>query len=42
MHFYCFVFLTGIPATEVHLCGHECVVDLVKKIVSSAGDTLEV
>lgn len=34
--------LLGIPADEVHLCGEEAALDLVKKILMPTGDTLEV
>lgn len=33
--------LIGISAEEVHICGDDSVVDLVKKIVEMTGDTLE-
>lgn len=33
--------LLGIPADEVHLCGEEAALDLVKKILEPTGDTLE-
>lgn len=34
--------LLGIPADEVHLCGEEAALDLVRKILMPTGDTLEV
>lgn len=34
--------LLGIPANEVHLCGEEAAVDLVRKILMPTGDTLEI
>lgn len=34
--------LLGIPANEVHLCGEEAALDLIKKILMPTGDILEV
>lgn len=34
--------LLGIPADEVHLCGEEAALDLVRKVLMPTGDTLEV
>lgn len=34
--------LLGIPAKEVHLCGEEAAVDLVREILESTGEILEV
>ncbi len=34
--------LLGLPAREVHLCGHDCAVDLVQKLARSMGEKLEV
>lgn len=34
--------LLGIPADEVHLCGEEAALDLVRKILMPTGDVLEV
>lgn len=34
--------LLGIPADEVHLCGEEAAVDLVRRILMPTGDTLEI
>ena len=34
--------LLGIPADEVHLCGEEAALDLVRKVLLPTGDTLEV
>ena len=34
--------LLGIPAEEVHLCGEEAALDLVKEILASTGEELEV
>ena len=34
--------LLGMPADEVHLCGEEAALDLVRKILLPTGDTLEV
>jgi len=34
--------LLGIPADEVHLCGEEAALDLVRKILMPTGDSLEV
>ena len=33
---------TGVAAKEVHVCGHECAIELVKRIAETAGDTVEV
>lgn len=34
--------LLGLCAREIHLCGEEAAVNLVKSIVETTGDTLEV
>lgn len=34
--------LLGLCAREIHLCGEEAAVNLVKRIVNTTGDTLEV
>lgn len=34
--------ILGIPAAEVHLCGHQCAVNLLEKITSTIGEKLEV
>ena len=34
--------LLGVPATEVHVCGEEAGIEIVKKILKSTQDTLEV
>lgn len=34
--------LLGLCAREIHLCGEEAAVNLVKRIVKTTGDTLEV
>lgn len=34
--------LLGLCAREIHLCGEEAAVSLVKRIVNTTGDTLEV
>lgn len=34
--------LLGIPANEIHICGEEAAVDLVRKILMPTGDVLEV
>lgn len=34
--------LLGIPADEIHLCGEEAAIDLVKKILMPTGDIIEV
>ena len=34
--------LLGIPAREIHLCGHECAIELVDRLASSMGESLEV
>ena len=36
----CIVF-AGLPAKEIHVCGHECAIELVKRIAETAGDTVE-
>ena len=32
----------GLPAKEIHLCGHECAIDIVKRLAQSMRETLEV
>lgn len=32
----------GLPAKEIHVCGHECAIELVKRVAETAGDTVEV
>ena len=34
--------LLGLPAREIHLCGHECAIGLVSRLASSMGEPLEV
>ena len=34
--------LLGLPAREIHLCGHECAIDIVRRLAQSMGETLEV
>lgn len=34
--------LLGLPANEVHLCGEEAALDLIKKLLEPTGDVLEV
>ena len=34
--------LLGVPAKEIHLCGNETVVDVIREIVEACGDELEV
>ena len=34
--------LLGIPAREIHLCGNETVIDVIKEIVNACGDELEI
>jgi len=34
--------LVGVNADEVHLCGEEAVIDLIKNIALDTGDTVEV
>lgn len=34
--------LLGVPADEVHLCGEEAALDLIRKVLMPTGDTLEV
>ena len=43
-HGYCIVFisLAGLPAHEVHMCGHECALNLVQRLAKSAGEKVEV
>ena len=34
--------ILGLPAAEVHLCGHQCAVNLLERIASSIGEKVEV
>ena len=34
--------LVGLPCRELHVCGQETAVDLVKRIASSTGEEVEV
>ncbi len=34
--------LLGLPAMEIHLCGHGCAMDLVQRLAMSMGEKLEV
>ena len=34
--------ILGLPASEVHLCGHQCAVNLLERIASSIGEKVEV
>ena len=34
--------LLGLPAREVHLCGHGCAIDVVRRLAKSMGESLEV
>ena len=34
--------ILGIPAAEVHLCGHQCAVNLLERITDTIGEKLEV
>ena len=40
--FLCFVVLSGLPAKEIHVCGSGIAVDVVKRIVESVGERIEV
>ena len=33
---------SGLPARELHLCGHECAAGLVRRMVESVEETVEV
>ena len=37
-----FYFLSGLPAKEIHVCGSGIAVDVVKRIVESVGERIEV
>ena len=42
MMFVCAFSFSGLPATEIHVCGSGIAVDVVKKIVESVGEQIEV
>ena len=35
-------FPTGLPCSEIHLCGESSAINVVKRIVSSCNDEMEV
>ena len=39
---YCAYSLSGLPAKEIHVCGSGIAVDVVKRIVESVGERIEV
>jgi len=34
--------ILGLPAREIHMCGHDCAVDIVRRMAESTGEEVEV
>lgn len=42
VHGFTLVYMSGLPAKEIHICGSGIAVNVVKKIVDSVGEQIEV